>query len=60
MLGLNQTLANPSYSYSFAYGNERKEAEGYNNRGIAYIKRNELEQAISSFSKAMELNSKLR
>ena len=56
MLGLNQTLANPFYSYSFAYGNEGKEAEGYNNSGIAYIKRNELEQAISSFSKAMELD----
>ena len=56
MLGLNQTLANPFYSYSFAYGNEGKEAEGYNNSGIAYIKRNELDQAISSFSKAMELD----
>ena len=56
MLGLNQTLANPFYSYSFAYGNEDKEAEGYNNSGIAYIKRNELEQAIASFSKAMELD----
>ncbi len=57
MLGLNQTLASPSYSYSFAYGNERNEAEGCNDRGIAYIKRNKLEQAIASFSKAIELNS---
>ena len=57
MLGLNQMLASPSYSYSFAYGNERNEAEGCNDRGIAYIKRNKLEQAIASFSKAIELNS---
>ena len=56
MLGLNQTLANPSYNCSFACGNEGKEAEGYNNSGIAYIKKNELEQAIASFSKAMELD----
>ena len=56
MLGLNQTLANPFYSYSFVYGNEGKEADGYNNSGIAYMKRNELEQAIASFSKAMELD----
>ena len=56
MLGLNQTLANPSYRYGFAYGNEGNEAERYNNRGIAYIKRNKLEQAIASFSKAIELD----
>ena len=56
MLGLTQTLANPSYSHSFAYGNRDNEAEGYNNRGIVYIKKSEFERAIISFSKAIELD----
>ena len=56
MLEVNQMLANPSYNHSFAYGNEDNEAEVYNNRGIAHIKQDKLEQAIVSFSKAIELD----
>ena len=56
MLEVNQMLANPSYNHSFAYGNEDSEAEVYNNRGIAHIKQDKLEQAIVSFSKAIELD----
>ena len=56
MLGLNQTLANSPYDYNFAYGNKDDGVEVYNNRGIAYIKKGKLEQAIVSFSKAIELD----
>ena len=56
MLRLNQMLGNPSYNHSFAYGNKDDEAEVYNNHGIAYIKKDKLEQAIVSFSKAIELD----
>ena len=56
MLGLNQTSANSSYNYSFAYGNKDNEADLYNHRGITYIRNGEYDRAIASFSKAMELD----
>ena len=56
MQGLSFGSADASYTPNFIYGNIDNQAETYNDRGIAYCQDGEYDQAIDSFSKAVELD----
>ena len=56
MQGLSLGTADASYTPNFIPGNTDDQAEAYNNRGIAYCQDGEYDQAIDSFSKAVELD----
>ena len=56
MQGLSLGSTDASYTPNFIYGNTDDHAETYNNRGITYCQEGEYNQAIDSFSKAVELD----
>ena len=57
MQELNLGVVDASYNYGFIYSNIDDDTEVYNLRGITYSERNEQNQAIASFNKAIELKS---